>query len=124
MSDPLLSVELPITLTNNNDGRSKAWFKSDKERKDFEQLLRLSGHVRKPFDQPVRVTVTRVLGARQRLWDFSSGLRGNYKELEDAMVACGWFHDDGPTWVCGVDFRQDSSRRANGPAVLVEVFGA
>lgn len=117
----LLDITLPIELTNGNDGRGSRWFKSSNVRKKLEATLRTLGHVRKPFEQPVRVTVTRVLGKGQRLWDASSVGRGNWKELEDAMVACGWFHDDGPKWVNGVAFFQDDKHRDKGPAVRVEI---
>lgn len=67
------------------------------------------------------VTVIRVLGERQRLWDSSSGLRGNYKEIEDSLVAAGWFHDDGPEWIEETRFRQDAGHRHVGPATIVVV---
>jgi hypothetical protein len=117
----LLDVTLPIELTNGNDGRGSKWFRSSNVRKKLEATLRTLGLVRHPFDFPVRVTVTRVLGKGQRLWDASSVGRGNWKELEDAMVVCGWFHDDGPKWISHVAFFQDGSRRDVGPAVRVEI---
>ena len=114
-------VTLPIQLTNGNDGRGSRWFKSANIRNRMEKTLRQLGLARTPLDVPVAVTVTRVLGKGERKWDSSSGLRGNWKEIEDAMVACGWFHDDGPKWITETTFRQDDSRRKDGPAIIVEM---
>ena len=122
MSVPIHSQRFEIELTNGNDGRSKTWFKPAKERIRIERYLSLCGFSRSPFDIPVRVVVTRILGPRQSLWDSSSGLRGNYKEIEDALVAVGWFHDDNPQWITETVFRQDASDRKNGPAILIEVY--
>jgi len=116
-----IAITLPFELTNGNDGRGSKWFPSAKLRKCFERDLRLMGMARSPFDRPVRVRVTRVLGKGQRLWDTSSVGRGNWKELEDALVACGWFHDDSPKWITETTFAQDDGDRANGPAVRVEI---
>jgi len=120
----LLDIILPFELTNGNDGRGNKWFNSAKVRKKFEHHLRLAGMTRRPFGVPVDITVTRVLGKGQRLWDSSSVGRGNWKEIEDALVACGWFHDDGPRWVKSTTYRQDDTRRADGPAVRVEITKA
>jgi hypothetical protein len=117
----LHDVILPIELTNGNDGRGSKWFSSANVRKKIEKNLRQMGMVRTPFDQPVQVTVTRVLGKNQRLWDSSSVGRGNWKEIEDAMVACGWFHDDNPKWITATTFKQDDTRRQDGPAVQVTI---
>lgn len=117
----LLDITLPIELTNGNDGRGSKWFKSSNVRKKLEATLRTLGLVRTPFEHPVRLTVIRVLGKGQRLWDASSVGRGNWKELEDAMVVCGWFYDDGPKWISSVAFFQDAKQRDVGPAVRVVI---
>lgn len=118
----LLRVSLPIELTNGNDGRGSKWFSSAKVRKKVEQQLRGLGFTRKPFSKPVTVHVTRVLGKGQRLWDSSSIGRGNWKEIEDALVALGWFHDDCPKWIQETRFFQDSNRREVGPVIQIAVF--
>lgn len=122
MSEKLLSMTLPFELTNGNDGRGSKWFSSAKLRKKYEAELRLMELLRRPFEEPVRVEVTRILGKGQRLWDSSSIGRGNWKEIEDALVAVGWFYDDCPKWIGETRFFQDASQRGNGPAVLVEIF--
>jgi len=125
MSDdqsPILRVLLNLELTNGNDGRGGAFWASAKRRIEYEQYL---GHVfqkRQPFEHPVRLRITRVLGPKQRLWDADSVLRGSAKELIDALVAVGWFHDDGPAWITEAVGVQDSGRRDAGPATIVEVF--
>ena len=121
-SNLLLRVLLPFELTNGNDGRRKSWYKPAKFRQNCEAVLRLSGLGREPFEEPVVVHVTRLLGRGQHLWDSSSIGRGNWKEIEDALVAVGWFHDDGPQWIKETRFFQDASRRGECPRVLVEVF--
>ena len=115
-------LTLPIELTNGNDGRGSRWFSSAKVRKGIEALLRGLGYVCQPLDYPVIVHVTRVLGPRQSLWDSSSCGRGSWKECEDALVACGWFHDDGPKWIVETRFFQDPGQRTVGPATVVEIF--
>jgi len=119
-----VNITLPFELTNGNDGRGSKWFSSAKLRKGFEDNLRKLGHVREPFGYPVAVTVTRILGPRQSLWDSSSIGRGNWKEIEDAMVACGWFHDDGPKYITRTTFEQDANHRGEGPAVMVHISRA
>ncbi len=73
----------------------------------------------KPFNVPVQIVVIRVLGKNQRLWDYSSVLRGNWKEIEDALVACGFLHDDGPDYVKLVIGVQETLERERGPCVDV-----
>jgi hypothetical protein len=115
---------LPIELTNGNDGRGSKWFSSAKVRKQVEQVLRAEGFEREPFEYPVIVHVTRIIGKNQRLWDSSSIGRGNWKEIEDALVVLGWFHDDCPKWIRETRFFQDDSRRSEGPSIEVEIYEA
>ena len=114
---------IPIELTNGNDGRGSKWFSSAKLRKKIEANLRLLGFDQRPrFEVPVAVHATRILGPGQRLWDSSSIGRGNYKEMEDALVAIGWFHDDSPRWIVETRFFQDATRRTLGPAVELKII--
>ena len=121
-SEKILSQTIDLELTNGNDGRGGRWFSSAKVRKKIEETLRASGLVREPFEFPVRIHLTRVLGRGQRLWDHDSKLRGNSKELIDALVAVGWFRDDGPKYVTDVTASQDKTQRQNGPITIVEVY--
>jgi hypothetical protein len=115
------TVNLPFELTNGNDGRGSKWFSSAKLRKKFEADLRKMRMIRSPFLFPVTVHVVRVLGKGQRLWDTSSLGRGNWKEIEDALVACGWFHDDSPRYITMTTFDQDECRRSLGPFIEVTI---
>ena len=112
-----LTIWLPMALTNGNDGRGNKWFSSAKVRKEIEVLLRGMGYQREPFESPVDIHITRVLGPRQKLWDADSLLRGNSKELIDAIVAVGFLVDDGPKYVKTVTADQDENDRENGPAI-------
>ena len=112
-----MKTHLPFELTNGNDGRGSKWFSSAKIRTKIEKNLRLLGLVRTPFDHPVTVQVIRILGPKQSLWDSSSIGRGNWKEIEDALVACGWFHDDSPKYITRTIFDQDATRRKEGPSI-------
>ena len=113
---------LPFELNNGNTGRGSKWFSSAKLRKEFEKNLRLLGYERKPFKTAVTVHVTRILGLGQRLWDSSSIGRGNYKELEDALVAIGWFTDDSPKYITETRFFQDESRRHMGSSIEIKIY--
>jgi hypothetical protein len=115
----LLRETLELKLTNGNDGRGKSFWVSANFRKSAEQYLRAFHKQRRPFDVPVVVHVTRMFSGRERLWDSSSIGRGNWKEIEDALVAVGWFHDDCHKWIKRTVFDQ---RKHNESCVLVEVF--
>lgn len=120
-TQPLLDVTLPVELTNGNTGRGHKWFNSAKIRQAMERDL-IEYRRREPFSQQTSVVVTRILGKGQRLWDSSSVLRGNWKEIEDALVSLGWWWDDGPQWIHSTLGQQDEFQRQNGPAVRVEVY--
>lgn len=122
MNAPLFSTILPIKLTNGNAGRGFDHWGSTKARRMIERKLRAHGLTREPFAFPVRVAVTRILGKGERLWDASSVLRGNWKEIEDSLVAMGWFFDDGPRWITHVSGCQKDDMRDTGPATMVKIF--
>jgi hypothetical protein len=121
---PLISHILFIRLTNGNRGRTKHWTSAARERKRIEKELREDGQVREPFDFPVTLKVTRILGKGERLWDSESWQRGNLKELVDSLVAVGWFADDGRKYITRTEFEDDDTQRDVGPAVKLEVFKA
>jgi len=114
-------VQLWITLTNNNHGRGHSYHRSDQFRRECELQLRAWGLADVPFPYPVEINVVRVLGPRQKLWDSSSGLRGNWKEIEDSLVAIGWFVDDSTKWIRRTTFDQVSTDRPNGPSIIIEI---
>lgn len=118
----VLDKLLPFELKNNNDGRGFHWRRTKREKDNLLIELKLLGFQRVPFDHPVSVLVTRVLGPRQSFWDGSSVLRGNYKELEDALVNCGWWKDDSHKHITSCFGIQDGDHRKHGPAIRIQCF--
>jgi hypothetical protein len=117
----MLTLLIPLELTNRNDGRGHSWHRTASERQKIERLLIAEGLQRSPFETPVTIRITRILGKGQRLWDPDSGLRGNAKELIDSLVAAGWFHDDSAKWITEVRFFQCATDRELGPAVRIDI---
>lgn len=117
----LFSQELPIELTNKNDGQGRHWGGSASDRTKFEKIISKMNLKRTPFPCPVILRVTRLLGPRQRLWDVDSVFRGNWKQIQDSLVACGWFTDDKPAYITDIRQRQIKDGRDK-PAILIEVF--
>jgi hypothetical protein len=118
----LRTIELPIELTNNNTGRTQHFGRSASQRKKYERIIRAKFGQQVPFSSKVEIVVQRVLAARQRLWDFSSVLRGNWKEIEDALVACGFVHDDGPQYVGLCIGDQDAETRLTSEGGFVRIY--
>jgi hypothetical protein len=118
----LRTIELPIELTNNNTGRTQHFGRSASQRKKYERIIRGQFGQQVPFASKVEIMVQRVLAARQRLWDSSSVLRGNWKEIEDALVACGFLHDDGPDYVGLCIGDQDAETRLTSDGGFVRVY--
>lgn len=115
----LISIELPIKIKNGNDGRGYSFWKAKKFRDDYEAELRVLGHLYDPLDFPVYLRVVRLYSGNESEWDYSSILKGTWKELEDSLVACGWFVDDGPQWILGVVADQKKSDHSG---TLIEIF--
>ena len=123
----LKQIDLPIELTNNNTGRTQHFGRSASQRKKYERIIRSLFPKQKSFDCEVDIVVVRVLGKRQRLWDASSILRGNWKEIEDALVACRFLEDDGPDYVRAVLGTQDRLTRLTQeiePYTIVRFYGS
>jgi hypothetical protein len=115
-----IKIELP--LRNGNSGQGRAWYATHAERQKFEQYIVAAGKKKKvPYMFPVALHVIRCYGKRQRVWDADSVLRGNWKQLQDALVACGWFQDDNPSHIMQV---VGSQRKAEDgvESVIVEVW--
>lgn len=117
----MTTLVLPIELTNGNDGRTKHFGAAAKRRREYEATILLLHPRPQPIPTPARITVTRVLGKGQRLMDADSLGRGNAKELIDAIVAAGFLPDDGPRHVHEVTYRQDTTRRADGPSTEITI---
>ena len=120
LTTPILKKILPVELKNANIGRGHSWHSTASSRKRIARTL--ANERRTPFEFPVAIRITRILGPNQRLWDADSVGRGNAKELIDTLVELGWFCDDGPKWITHCDYRQDAQSRVSGPSVMIEVF--
>ena len=115
-------IDLPIELTNNNTGRTQHFGRSASQRKKYERIIRSAFGQQNACWCKVDIVVVRVLRAKQRLWDFSSILRGNWKEIEDALVACGFLDDDGPEYVGCVLGIQDAETRLSADGGFTRVY--
>lgn len=117
----LLDITLPFDLKNGNDGQGKGWQRSDSVRKRFMKSTQIP--IREPFNVPVFLVVTRILGKGQHMMDFDNINRGDWKQLQDSLaLEKGWFYDDTSKHITGIMFRQDESRRHDGPAVRIQVW--
>ena len=98
-------------LNNGNNGQTKHWSGSHKERQAWRRAVdtceveTADGQVMSLFEfkethlphlnnAKVGLIITRVLGPRQRLWDPDSILRGNAKQLIDTLVEADIMEDD------------------------------
>lgn len=112
----------PISLVNDNDGRTRHFSTSRKRRQQMEDELRLFGFYRHKsplFKQ--KVTLTRLLAPGERFWDWDSVLRGSAKELIDALASLKFFLNDSPRWVVGVSGLQDDRYRKYGGGVRIKI---
>jgi len=82
----MITLEIPIPLTNNNDGQSRHWSKANQHKQTFAKTLAIMRMKATPPERKQRVTITRILGKGQSLWDADSVLRGNAKQLLDSLV--------------------------------------
>jgi hypothetical protein len=122
MAKPILSVLLPVEMINRNDGQGHSQWRTVKDKKQIG--LALSNLKRKPFEHRVDITLTRILGKGQRLFDPDSIGRGNAKQIIDTLTDLGWWYDDSSKYIRHCDYRQDDSQRENGPSVLIEAWVA
>lgn len=116
-----MTLLFDVALTNGNEGRTKHWGSAANRRKDLAWVVKAACSRPELIRGPVRLTVTRILGKGDRLWDADSVGRGNAKELIDAIVAAGFLEDDAPSVVVACDYRQDATRRSIGPKVEVTI---
>ena len=138
----IAEIEIPMKLKNNNQGQGRHWSGSHKERRiaseavsnalcwphpstESDKPLGLSEWLtglERPSGEKLGLVVWRILGKRERMWDADSVLRGNYKQIQDALIEAGLAEDDSPKYIDWVLGRQDDSLREQGPKVVVEVY--
>lgn len=75
-----------------------------------------------PFDEIVDISVLRILGKGQRLWDPDSILRGNCKQLLDSVVDAKILVDDSTRWVGRILGEQCDSQRDRGPSIEISFW--
>lgn len=121
MSEPLISVVLPVDLKSQNTGRGNRWFNSARLRNQFE--AELQDFCRPFLDVPIHLEYTRIVGPGQRAWD-QDNLALALKQLQDALVSLGWFHDDSPRWIRSIRYSHDTTARDEGPALKVTAWAA
>jgi len=131
------TIILDRKLANNNQGQSRHWSSSHKERQAWATAVR-DGWIKdwqgvewhpEDFwecgpdpDKRIGLVVTRHLGKRERLWDSDSVLRGNAKQCIDALISAGLATDDSPLFIDWTIGMQDDSNREAGPFTTVEVY--
>jgi hypothetical protein len=141
VSEKLFTVTVYHKLKNNNNGQTKHWSSSAKERKAWMNALKnadvetetglvfpvnefLAEVLRgRPVQQRVGVIVHRALGPRERHWDADSTLRGTAKQLIDSLVEFGFLTDDNPKcikWCVGTQ----SSERSDESHTQIVFYGA
>ena len=141
-SELIAEIEVPMKLKNNNQGQGRHWSGSHKERRIASEAVAQAicwPHPATESDKPVKLSewisqqkkgrdgklglvVNRVLGKRERLWDADSVLRGNYKQIQDALIEAGLAEDDSPKYIDWVLGMQISEWRDQGPKVVIDVY--
>lgn len=136
------TIFLPMKLKNNNQGQGHHWSGSHKERRTASEAVSnatfgytMSDHTKISYKlsewlsgpnyvsgSKLGLVVWRVLGPRERLWDADSVLRGNYKQIQDALIEAGLAEDDSPKYIDWVLGRQDKERRDEGSCVEIELY--
>lgn len=112
---------LPVQLLSKNQRDKLNWRARHNLRKNYSQIIGLKYPRRAdPPKYKQRVTVTRVMGPREREWDTQNIGAGTAVELIDALKLAGYFVDDSPKWL-ETKFTQERSSKVNGPAVLVQI---
>ena len=135
------TIEVPMKLKNNNQGQGRHWSGSHKERSLASQAVaearvwqpstsESSSWVSLPewlserhwdVGTKLGLVVYRILGKGERLWDADSVLRGNYKQIQDALIEAGLAEDDSPKYIEWVLGLQEDQTRDHGPRVVIEV---
>ena len=110
---------IPIELQNRNKGQGRHWGGTNTDKRNAVKTLATLPNPFDGIDLPVSLVVTRILGRGQRLWDVDSVLRGNWKQIQDAMVTVGWIAGDDTRYIKHVYGTQSSGYRDSGPCVHV-----
>lgn len=111
-----------VKLLSKNGRDALHWSRRQKLKNEY--LLELShAYPRKGVytsEVKQRVTFTRVLGKGEKLFDDANMAGGSCVELQDAMTALGWWHDDSPRYLES-RFAQDAKHRQYGSCVVIRI---
>jgi len=116
-AERILTLKLNIISKNERDGLH--WSQRRKLRWEYEREIIFQVGISTPPDYKQHVTYTRVLGKGQRLFDESNLLAGSLCELQDCLGSCGYLHDDSPKWLAYPTCEQVTTRRDEGPLLIV-----
>lgn len=111
--EKIIEYNIPIELDNSNNGQGHSWHKSANRSKKYKDLLSLLSWERRGL-WPLKGVynhVVRVIPKRGRKWDSSSQGRGNWKQIEDALVKIGMFEDDDCNNIINTFFFQEDEER-------------
>ena len=110
-----------LKLKSLNDLKGRHWARRHQEKNDAAWALKEAGARRTtPPEHRQLVTLTRVLGPRERVWDFENLTGGTAKAIFDALTDLGYWRDDSPRWIDRA-YEQDALQRQNGPAVEIRI---
>jgi hypothetical protein len=116
----MIDVTLPVDLVGANKLLRMHWAERKAHRIDVLNHLVVAGvrwRERKPEKRAV--TITRILGPKQRPYDPDNQFSA-CKEILDALRLQGVIFDDSPTWL-ELTVQEDATNRSAGPAVRVRV---
>lgn len=138
-NDCILTIGINAELKNNNNGQTKHWSTSHREKKvminalqnaiilhpencslsflDFRKEIMVGS-----FNQKVDLTIKRILGKGQRFFDPDSILRGNCKQLVDALTSEKILKDDSSKHIGRVLGLQCANQRTRGPSIEVSFW--
>ncbi len=138
-TDRILTIGINAELKNNNNGQTKHWSTAHRDKKTMFKALQNGfilypgdGNIGlpkfqremmlEPFTQIVDVTVKRILGKGQRLFDPDSITRGNCKQLIDAICDAGILKDDSSRHIGRVLGLQCDQQRERGPYIEISFW--
>jgi hypothetical protein len=116
----MIDVTLRIDLIGANKLLRMHWRERKQLRIDCLNYLLVAGvKTRTPEPVKQRVSITRILGPRQRSFDTDNAYAA-CKNLLDCLQIKGMIFDDSPAWI-DLTVEEDSANRSAGPAVRVRV---
>ena len=116
-----MTLHLDLRLKSLNQLKGRHW-RARHDDKRRVGIAFLAARVRQttPPQHRQLVTLTRILGPRERAWDDENLHGGTAKAVIDTLTDLGYWVDDSPKWIDRA-YHQDATRRAEGPAVEITV---